>query len=238
MTTHIWHIISHKESLWVRWIHTYKLRGRTFWDICPSNAMSWGWRKLLQLRDIVKPYFWKQVGNGLNTSLLFDRWCLQGPLIRFLSPRDIAREGYTLETNVADLIINGDWNWPFSWLAKAPTISSIAVPLLRDQIDKDAGSSKSNISNVKDKVDTIRKPSFASVVHEKPQKTIIKIKEMRNEVSVNGAIVTIPMEAVESVNARFVNTSYGYFIGDREGMEIVLENGPWLICRMPLLLNE
>nr|GEZ12720.1 hypothetical protein [Tanacetum cinerariifolium] len=86
---------------------------------------------------------------------------------------------------------------------------------------KDAGSSKSNISNVKDKVDTIRKPSFASVVHEKPQKTIIKIKEMRNEVSVNGAAVTIPMDAVESVNARFVNTLYGYFIGDRLAFPLV-----------------
>nr|GEY73655.1 hypothetical protein [Tanacetum cinerariifolium] len=139
---------------------------------------------------------------------------------------------------------------------------------------KDVGLSKSNISNVKDKVDTIRKPSFTSVVHEKPQKTIIKIKEMRNEVSVNGVAVTIPMEAVESVNARFVNTLYGYFIGDRlafslvenyvkniwakyglkriqlheeffifqfntkEGMESMLKNGPWLIHRVPLLLNE
>nr|GEY12869.1 hypothetical protein [Tanacetum cinerariifolium] len=108
MTTHIWHIISNKESLWVWWIHTYKLRGRTLWDICPSNAMSWGWRKLLQLR----------------------------PLIRFLSPRDIAREGYTLKTSVAELITNGAWNWPILWLAKAPTISSIIVPLLRDHIDK------------------------------------------------------------------------------------------------------
>nr|GEX67474.1 hypothetical protein [Tanacetum cinerariifolium] len=80
---------------------------------------------------------------------------------------------------------------------------------------KDDGSSKSNISNVKDKVDTIRKIYFASVVHEKPQKMIIKIKEMRNKVSVNGAAVTIPIEAVESVNARFVNTLYGCFIGDR-----------------------
>nr|GEU39800.1 hypothetical protein [Tanacetum cinerariifolium] len=103
---------------------------------------------------------------------------------------------------------------------------------------------------------------------------IIKIKKMRNEVSVNGAAVTIPMEAVESVNARFVNTLYGYFIGDRlafplvenyvkntwakyglkriqlheefflfqfntkEGIESVLDNGPWLIRRVPLLLNE
>nr|GEU28766.1 hypothetical protein [Tanacetum cinerariifolium] len=86
---------------------------------------------------------------------------------------------------------------------------------------KDAGSSKSNISNVKDKVDTIHKPSFTSVVHEKPQKTIIKIKEMRNKVSVNGVAVTIPMEAVESVNARFVNTLYGYFIGDRLAFPLV-----------------
>nr|GEU90229.1 hypothetical protein [Tanacetum cinerariifolium] len=77
-----------------------------------------------------------EVGNGLNTSLWFDRWCIQGPLIRFLSPRDIAREGYTLKTCVADLIVNGAWNWPISWLAKAPTISSIDVPLLRDHVDK------------------------------------------------------------------------------------------------------
>nr|GEX25018.1 hypothetical protein [Tanacetum cinerariifolium] len=114
---------------------------------------------------------------------------------------------------------------------------------------KDAGLSKSTISNVKDKVDTIRMPSFASVVHEKPQKTIIKIKEMRNEVNVNGAAVTIPTGAVESVNARFVNTLYGYFIGDRLAFPLVenyvkntwanvLENGPWLIRRVPLLLNE
>ncbi|GJR89902.1 hypothetical protein Tco_0213913 [Tanacetum coccineum] len=27
MTTHIWNIVSNKESLWVKWIHTYKLRG-------------------------------------------------------------------------------------------------------------------------------------------------------------------------------------------------------------------
>nr|GEX31622.1 hypothetical protein [Tanacetum cinerariifolium] len=38
---------------------------------------------------------------------------------------------------------------------------------------------------------------------------------MRNEISVHGAAVTIPIDAVKAVNARFVNTLYGYFIGDR-----------------------
>ncbi|GJZ20509.1 retrovirus-related pol polyprotein from transposon 17.6 [Tanacetum coccineum] len=69
---------------------------------------------------------------------------------------------------------------------------------------------------------------------------------MRNEVSVDGAAAALPIEAVETVNARFTNTLYGYFIGDRlafplvenYGMESVLENGPWLVRRVPLILNE
>ncbi|GJY67502.1 hypothetical protein Tco_0469740, partial [Tanacetum coccineum] len=51
MTTHVWNIISCKESLWVRWIHMYKLRGSMIWDVHPKGDMSWSWRKILQLRE-------------------------------------------------------------------------------------------------------------------------------------------------------------------------------------------
>ncbi|GJR54181.1 hypothetical protein Tco_1404702 [Tanacetum coccineum] len=57
MTTHIWNIVSNKESLWVRWIHTYKLRNRSFWDLPIKDNVSWGWLKLLQLRVLVRPFF-------------------------------------------------------------------------------------------------------------------------------------------------------------------------------------
>ncbi|KAJ0079558.1 hypothetical protein Patl1_22788 [Pistacia atlantica] len=33
MIYHIWKIVSRKDSLWVRWIHTYCLRGRSFWVV-------------------------------------------------------------------------------------------------------------------------------------------------------------------------------------------------------------
>ncbi|GJR20732.1 hypothetical protein Tco_0969259 [Tanacetum coccineum] len=33
ITSHIWNIILLKESLWVKWIHTHKLRGRNFWEV-------------------------------------------------------------------------------------------------------------------------------------------------------------------------------------------------------------
>ncbi|GJT41700.1 hypothetical protein Tco_0941565 [Tanacetum coccineum] len=79
MTTHIWNIISSKESLWVRWIHTYKLRGRTIWDVPVKDEMSWGWRKLLQLRDIMRPFFSVTLGNGNSTSLRPQSWLLKAP---------------------------------------------------------------------------------------------------------------------------------------------------------------
>ncbi|GKC91500.1 reverse transcriptase domain, reverse transcriptase zinc-binding domain protein [Tanacetum coccineum] len=33
MATHIWSILTNRESLWVKWVHMYKLKGRSFWDV-------------------------------------------------------------------------------------------------------------------------------------------------------------------------------------------------------------
>ncbi|GKA29557.1 putative reverse transcriptase domain-containing protein [Tanacetum coccineum] len=125
MTTHIWNILTNKESLWVRWIHMYKLRGRSLWEVQPKSTMSWGWRKILELREHVRPFIWAAMGNGQKTSLWYDQWCLQSPLIRYLSPRDISRAGHNLQTCVADLLIHGVWNWPTTWITKAPILESI-----------------------------------------------------------------------------------------------------------------
>ncbi|GJS68607.1 hypothetical protein Tco_0683172 [Tanacetum coccineum] len=138
MATHIWNIVSNKESLWVRWIHMYKLKGRTIWDVPVKANMCWGWRKLLQIRELIKPFIWVKIGNGKDTSLWHDLWDTQSPLSRYLSPRDITREGYHLKNAVADLVSNNAWSWPNAWLLKAPNIGQIQAPNLietkRDQI--------------------------------------------------------------------------------------------------------
>ncbi|GKE19955.1 putative reverse transcriptase domain-containing protein [Tanacetum coccineum] len=94
-------------------------RAKVDWDdIClPKSERGLGLRSL-------------EIRNGLSASLWYDRWCSLSPLSRFLSPRDIAREGYTLQACVADLILNGTWNWPQAWLAKAPNIGNIVAPIL------------------------------------------------------------------------------------------------------------
>nr|GEV37706.1 retrotransposon protein, putative, Ty1-copia subclass [Tanacetum cinerariifolium] len=130
MTTHIWNIVTNKESLWVHWIHMYKLKGRTIWDVPVKADMSWGWLKLLQIRDIVKPFFWTIIGNGKSTSVWYDSWCPQSPLNRYLTPRDISREGFSIKNCVADLVVDNNWIWPQAWLLKAPDLGLIAAPIL------------------------------------------------------------------------------------------------------------
>ncbi|GJR32465.1 protein LAZ1 [Tanacetum coccineum] len=52
------------------------------------------------------------------------------PLINLLSPRAIAREGFHLKNKVVDLLMNGSWVWPQSWLHKAPDLGIIPAPVL------------------------------------------------------------------------------------------------------------
>nr|GEY36726.1 hypothetical protein [Tanacetum cinerariifolium] len=132
MTTHIWNLVSNRESLWIRWAHMYKLKGRTIWGIPARADMSWGWRKLLQIREVVKHFFWSDLGNGRSTSIWFDRWNVQCPLIRYLTPREITHEGYNMKTCVADLVSNEGWRWPQAWLLKAPNLTLILLPILEE----------------------------------------------------------------------------------------------------------
>ncbi|GJT41694.1 putative reverse transcriptase domain, reverse transcriptase zinc-binding domain protein [Tanacetum coccineum] len=81
-------------------------------------------------------------------------------------------------------------------------------------------------------------------------KKSVQLKELRNPEIVEGAAVALPMDVVDAISSRFANTLFGYFIGKRlafplvenyfntkEGMESVMENGPWLIRYVPLILN-
>ncbi|GKA75562.1 putative RNA-directed DNA polymerase [Tanacetum coccineum] len=130
ISTHIWSIISLKESLWVKWIHVYKLRGRNFWDISLCGNMSWGWRKILQVRPLIRQFIWYRLGDGNMVSAWFDRWCLLSPLSDLVTPRDIHRAGFDMSTKVHDVIINGNWKWPNDWLVKYPPLYTIPVPSL------------------------------------------------------------------------------------------------------------
>nr|GEZ46773.1 hypothetical protein [Tanacetum cinerariifolium] len=47
--------------------------------------LSWGWRKVLQIRPLIREYIWYSIGDGDKASLWFDNWSTLGPLADFVS---------------------------------------------------------------------------------------------------------------------------------------------------------
>ncbi|GJV04571.1 hypothetical protein Tco_1338140 [Tanacetum coccineum] len=107
MVTHIWNLLLKKESLWVKWIHEYKLRGRHFFEVPYSGNMTWGWRKFLQLRPLIRDHVRYHLGDGATCSLWFDCWSPCGPLADIISSRDIHRAGFNLSSKIYVAVANG-----------------------------------------------------------------------------------------------------------------------------------
>ncbi|XP_021996985.1 uncharacterized protein LOC110894117 [Helianthus annuus] len=115
MSSHIWSILSRRNSLWVEWIHSYRLKGKSFWACnVPSNCC-WSWRKILQTRQDVRNFVWSEVGNGAKTSAWFDSWSHLGPLNQIISPRAIANAGFNMDSKFSDIYSNCTWRWPAAW---------------------------------------------------------------------------------------------------------------------------
>ncbi|GKB55644.1 RNA-directed DNA polymerase, eukaryota [Tanacetum coccineum] len=87
--------------------------------------------------------------------------------------------------------------------------------------------------------------SFALVLQNQLAIKTVKIKELRNDEKVKGAAVVIPLSAVEENSwAKFglkrMMLDEGFFLFQfetKEGMDKVMETGPWLIRLVLLILN-
>ncbi|GJY47407.1 hypothetical protein Tco_0436470, partial [Tanacetum coccineum] len=71
------------------------------------------------------------------------------------------------------------------------------------------------VKNVNEAADHDNTGFYASLLHKQPSKKVVRISELRSDEVVEGAVVAIPLSAIEEVSARFENTLYGYFIGNR-----------------------
>ncbi|KAL0439699.1 UNVERIFIED_CONTAM: LINE-1 reverse transcriptase [Sesamum latifolium] len=81
----------------VDWIFHYRLWNLSVWTISDRTG-SWGWRKMVRLRDWLRPFVTYKIGNGSSFSLWHDPWHTLGPLIiQFpLGPRHTSLPDSTL----------------------------------------------------------------------------------------------------------------------------------------------
>ncbi|XP_021979847.1 uncharacterized protein LOC110875966 [Helianthus annuus] len=125
MVSHIWSILKQRDSLWVQWIHSYRLRGRNFWNCKETTTCSWSWRKILQLRPLVKEHIWSSLGAGTTISAWYDSWCHLGPLSNILSPRVITNAGFRIDAMVTDVYRGDAWAWPNIWRDLFPVLNQL-----------------------------------------------------------------------------------------------------------------
>ncbi|XP_071699638.1 uncharacterized protein [Rutidosis leptorrhynchoides] len=135
MTSHIWFLLTCKESLWVQWVHAYHLRGTNFWRLPKVAGASVGWRKLLAIRDMVLDRFIYKIGDRTSISAWHDCWCDLGPLDKVISNRAIHSAGFNHNTTVSEIVSDGGWTWPSNCGILYPQLQHVSVLLLHHGSD-------------------------------------------------------------------------------------------------------
>ena len=112
---YIWALVqTEPQSLWIKWIHTYMLKFRSFWAVNPPAVCSWYWRKLLKLRPMARNMIKYRIGNGCNTSLWYDHWHPKGPLLEKYGSRVMYDAALPKDAKVDMVIQDEDWSWPIT----------------------------------------------------------------------------------------------------------------------------
>ncbi|GJU19094.1 RNA-directed DNA polymerase, eukaryota, reverse transcriptase zinc-binding domain protein [Tanacetum coccineum] len=124
-----------KDTLWVRWIHMIKLKGRSISEVekqCNNTSL---WKSLMDLRNEVRIHMQYKIGNGNTISLWHDRWSLLPALDNIISRRKIYAAGFNNDTALADCIDNEGWKWPAQWFIDHPMLNQYPVPSLEENME-------------------------------------------------------------------------------------------------------
>nr|GEY38464.1 reverse transcriptase zinc-binding domain-containing protein [Tanacetum cinerariifolium] len=115
---HLWHVATNKISLRVKWVNVIKLKGKSIWVVNEEACDIWGWKNILRIRDEVRQYLVKKIGDGGNTSVIYDNWSRVGVLQFFIIHRDLYNVTWKDDIVVKDIVMNGVCQWPAQWIEK------------------------------------------------------------------------------------------------------------------------
>lgn len=103
----VWKIVSHSNSLWVKWVDQHLLRNVSFWEVKQTVSQgSWIWKKLLKYREVAKTLSKVEVGNGKQTSFWYDNWSDLGQLLERTGDRGLIDLGISRRMTVEEAWTN------------------------------------------------------------------------------------------------------------------------------------
>ncbi|KAJ9539059.1 hypothetical protein OSB04_031792 [Centaurea solstitialis] len=130
----LWDIAMGRDTMWVQWVTTRYLRSSILWTTRPAHGWSWTLRKMWNLRDRIRPFIRKVIGNGSTTNAWEDTWLSCGPLASLISYRRIHARDYSVSTTVQQFL-NSVSAWPPDWIQHVPQLEAVPLPALNDQSD-------------------------------------------------------------------------------------------------------
>ncbi|GJT38739.1 RNA-directed DNA polymerase, eukaryota, reverse transcriptase zinc-binding domain protein [Tanacetum coccineum] len=110
-----WKNLSDKDTLWVKWINTVKLKGRSIWEVNEDASDSWGWKNILKMRPDVRRHCFMKVWDGASTSVCFDCWSNLGVLNDIISYRDLYDARMDSSMTLKDFCRKHNGKWPDEW---------------------------------------------------------------------------------------------------------------------------
>ncbi|CAN1297431.1 LINE-1 reverse transcriptase homolog [Linum perenne] len=111
---HLWQLLLCAGSLWVAWVNKYRLKGASIWEF-NSEAGSWHWKRLMKIRDIVRPHVQMDAdgdllwdGKLMSRFKLTEVWNSIRPIGEIVNWYDAVWSGYSIPRRgvVAWIIIN------------------------------------------------------------------------------------------------------------------------------------
>lgn len=130
MTKHLWNVICKKDSLWVKWIHTYRVKGRNIWNDVSSVNGSWNWNQIIGLKNKIRDFVVYKLGDGKDCSVWFDKWHTNGPLCKQISLNFLTTHGLDINDKVADWVVENGWKWSLEWNDRFREVLNVPVPAL------------------------------------------------------------------------------------------------------------
>ncbi|GAA0170130.1 reverse transcriptase [Lithospermum erythrorhizon] len=112
MISKLWNICSKKDTIWVKWVNTVRLEGKSIWAYKKASKDSWVWKYIWKHREWLYQFVEIKSRDGKDTLIWSDPW-LEGKSFEDWLENIKGKLVHLVTLTVADVkaSTNG-WRWP------------------------------------------------------------------------------------------------------------------------------